>query len=190
MANYQGIAREQRFSAASMESALDSKVSLSGDETIYGTKTFATSPLVPSKNTAAGNNPRTIATEAQVYECENSIKEKIKEIISAHKTNVDNLLSDKVSLTGDETIEGTKTFIISPVVPIKDTTAGENPTAIATEAQIVKTVNDKLSSDQTIDGGWTFAVSPAVPSKDTVAGRTNSTAIATEAQVYRTLMCW
>ncbi len=34
---------------------------------MYGTKTFNTSPVVPSKSTAAGNNPTTIATEAQVY---------------------------------------------------------------------------------------------------------------------------
>lgn len=36
-------------------------------QTVYGTKTFNTSPVVPSKSTAAGNNPTTIATEAQVY---------------------------------------------------------------------------------------------------------------------------
>jgi hypothetical protein len=48
-------------------SALASKVSTTGNETIYGLKTFNTSPAVPSKNTAAGNNSTVIATETQVY---------------------------------------------------------------------------------------------------------------------------
>lgn len=36
-------------------------------QTITWTKTFDVSPVVPSKSTAAGNNPTSIATEAQVY---------------------------------------------------------------------------------------------------------------------------
>ena len=56
-----------------MIAALDEKannsdvVKLTGNQTIAGTKTFSTSPVVPTKNTAAGNNPTIIATEAQVY---------------------------------------------------------------------------------------------------------------------------
>jgi hypothetical protein len=38
-----------------------------GDETIAGTKTFSTSPVVPSKTDAAANSGTAIATEAQVY---------------------------------------------------------------------------------------------------------------------------
>ena len=37
------------------------------NQTVNWTKTFTTSPVVPSKNTAAWNNATTIATEAQVY---------------------------------------------------------------------------------------------------------------------------
>ena len=48
-------------------------VRLRGDQTIEGTKTFQTSPVVPEKNTPAGNNPRSIATEAQVWELEPKI---------------------------------------------------------------------------------------------------------------------
>lgn len=44
----------------------DEYVDKSSNQTIGGTKTFTTSPVVPSKSTAAGNNPTTIATEAQV----------------------------------------------------------------------------------------------------------------------------
>ena len=45
----------------------DSYVMTHYAQTIAGTKTFTTSPVVPSKDTAAGNNPTSIATEAQVY---------------------------------------------------------------------------------------------------------------------------
>jgi len=41
-------------------------VKLTGNQTISGTKTFNTSPPVPNKTTAAGNNATVIATEAQV----------------------------------------------------------------------------------------------------------------------------
>lgn len=42
-------------------------VTLLDNQTIGWTKTFTTSPVVPSKSTSAWNNPTTIATEAQVY---------------------------------------------------------------------------------------------------------------------------
>ena len=42
-------------------------VKTSWNQTIAWTKTFSTSPVVPSKSTAAWNNATTIATEAQVY---------------------------------------------------------------------------------------------------------------------------
>lgn len=42
-------------------------VDLSTNQTIWGTKTFSVSPVVPSKSSSAGNNPTVIATEAQVY---------------------------------------------------------------------------------------------------------------------------
>jgi hypothetical protein len=46
---------------------LSSKLSLTGNETVYGAKTFTTSPVVPKKDAVASNNPTAIATEAQVY---------------------------------------------------------------------------------------------------------------------------
>jgi len=42
-------------------------VKLTGNQSIAGTKTFTTSPVVPQKATAAGNNDTTVATEAQIY---------------------------------------------------------------------------------------------------------------------------
>ena len=42
-------------------------VLLTWDQTVAGTKTFSTSPVVPSKTSAATNTGTAIATEAQVY---------------------------------------------------------------------------------------------------------------------------
>jgi hypothetical protein len=207
MAKYQGIERGKALKASYIVSALDSKMSLTGDETIYGTKTFTTSPLVPEKpeagtDTPAGNNTTAIATEAQVYKMEDSVKKQIEKIISDHKTNVDNLLSNKASLTGDEAIDGEKTFAQAPLLAVPGKSAAvveadTNSTAIATEAQVVKTVNGMFTSAQTVSGKWTFnpvynKTAPVVPGKNTEVAEadTNSTAIATEAQVYKTLMCW
>ncbi|MDR1322926.1 MAG: hypothetical protein LBK68_00645 [Candidatus Margulisbacteria bacterium] len=124
---YPGIKREASFKVATIEAALDNKVSLTWDQTINGTKTFTTSPVVPKKDTAAGNNPTTIATEAQVYK-------------GAYDP-----LSGLLSLTGNEEIDDTKTFTTSPPVPSKDNTIIDTPSissAIATEAQIYKMSGD------------------------------------------------
>lgn len=51
----------------------DEYVDKSSNQTINGTKTFTTSPVVPSKSTAAGNNPTVIATEAQVALKQNAL---------------------------------------------------------------------------------------------------------------------
>lgn len=72
-------------------------VKLTGNQTINGTKTFVTAPVLPSKSTAAGNNPTTPATEAQVFLKAND--------------------ADVVKLTGNQTVGGIKTFSASPVVP-------------------------------------------------------------------------
>jgi hypothetical protein len=122
--------------------------------------------------------------------------------------NMEAALDTRVSATGNvtETISGAKTFTTSPVVPSKNATAGNNATAIATEAQVYKFLEDRkasidaqlsskvsLSGDETISGAKTFATSPVVPGKSSVITEINdmsNTAIATEAQVYKTLMCW
>ena len=49
-------------------------VKLSGNQTINGTKTFWTSPVVPSKTTDATNTWTAIATEAQVYKKQDSLE--------------------------------------------------------------------------------------------------------------------
>lgn len=63
----------------SMETAIWNKandsdvVKKTGNQSISWTKTFTTSPVVPSKSTEAGDNPTTIATEKQVKNVKDSI---------------------------------------------------------------------------------------------------------------------
>lgn len=72
-------------------------VKLFGAQIIAGAKTFSTSPIVPGKSAAAGNNPTALATEAQVFLKAND--------------------ADVVKLIGNQTVGGIKTFSLSPVVP-------------------------------------------------------------------------
>ena len=104
-----------------------SVVKLTWDQTINWIKTFGTSPVVPSKSTAAGNNPTTIATEKQVYD------------VAQDLVTLD---SNVVKTSWNQTVNGTKTFWTSPVVPAKSTDASSsNTTVIATEAQVAKKAN-------------------------------------------------
>ena len=65
----------------SLSNALNAKandsdvVKLTGDQTISWTKTFSTSPLVPSKTSDATNTWTAIATEAQVYKKQDTISD-------------------------------------------------------------------------------------------------------------------
>lgn len=72
-----------------------------------------------------------------------------------------------VKLTGDQTVDGTKTFSTSPVVPSKDSPAADNPTEIATEAQVFLKADDdevvKLTGNQTVAGTKTFTANVNVP---------------------------
>jgi hypothetical protein len=136
---YEGIVKNNLIKASDIEKALDTKVSLTGDQNIEGKKTFTTSPLVPSKSTAAGSsNSTVIATEAQVKAVADSAAEQIAAMSATNTTYTDTALASKVSMTGNvtETISGIKTFATSPVVPSKSTKAGNSPTVIATEAQV------------------------------------------------------
>ena len=64
---------------ANLSTALSAKandnevVKLTGDQTIAWTKTFSTSPVVPSKTTDATNTWTAIATEAQVYKKQDAL---------------------------------------------------------------------------------------------------------------------
>ena len=96
-------------------------VKLTWNQTVAGTKTFSTSPVVPSKTAAATNTGTAIATEAQVYTVASSL--------STLNTNA-------VKTSWNQSIGGTKTFTAEPVLPSKSTAAGNNATKPATEAQV------------------------------------------------------
>jgi hypothetical protein len=181
---YQGIVKDNNINAADVVAALDSKVSLAGNEDIYGIKTFNTEPEVPSKTTAvtSSGSATAIATEAQVY------------ATAATKANANAV----VDLSTNQLIKGIKTFSTSsPLVPPKSSAPvnANGTTVIATEAQVYAAMGEfankandkdvvKLTTDQTIAGVKKFTTSPVIPAKTGMPSSTTSNAIATEAQVY------
>lgn len=56
--------------------------------------------------------------------------------------------SDVVKISGNQSIAGTKTFSISPIVPSKSTAAGNNTTTIATEAQVYDSSLNNAKTNQ------------------------------------------
>ena len=84
--------------------------------------------------------------------------------------------ADVVLLTGNQTINGTKTFAVSPPVPAKSTAAANAAAVLATEAQVYLKAN--LASP-------TFTGTPAGP---TAAAGTNTTQFATTAFVQTALL--
>ena len=87
---------------------------------------------MPSKSTAATNNPTSPATEAQVY-------------VKADDDKV-------VHKAGAETITGVKTFTVEPVLPSKTTAATNDGTKPATEAQVYNVDSNavKITGNQTV----------------------------------------
>ena len=79
-----------------------SVVKLTWNQTIAWTKTFSTSPVVPSKTTDATNTWTAIATEAQVYNVEQKIPSVIDDLTSTSSTsalsaNQGKVLNDKIA---------------------------------------------------------------------------------------------
>jgi len=215
-----------------------SVVKLTWNQTIAWTKTFSTSPVVPSKTTDATNTWTAIATEAQVYKVDSKVSDlfglwKFLSLWNATTwlpisfplstpytyTTWDYFLVETVSsatppvnykptgssyswtastTTESEELEvwdiyiydGTnwllqlnhwKTVSFSEIAwNATDNTSLSN--ALAAKADDNSVV--KLTGDQSIAGTKTFSVSPVVPSKTSDATNTG-TAIATEAQVYK-----
>ena len=92
-----------------------------GSETISGEKTFSVSPLVP--NVSSGDSSTKSANTAFVTSAANSLQTQINQ-----KANT----SAVVTLTGSQTIAGTKTFSSSPVVPTAS--SGDSSTKAASTA--------------------------------------------------------
>jgi len=139
-------------------------VKLTGNQTVAGVKTFSSSPVVPSKTTAATNTGTALATEAQVF-------------LKANDANV-------VKLSDDQTIAGVKTFSDIPILPAIDPTSdnhvvrkayvdalvqGLDPKA---SCRVATTANITLSGTKTIDG-ITVAVGDRVLVKNQTTASAN-----------------
>ena len=74
------------------DSRIVNAVQTSGDQAIWGEKTFMTSsPVVPSKTRKATNSGTSIATEAQVYKVEQELSEKQDALTSQQIVNINNV---------------------------------------------------------------------------------------------------
>ena len=74
------------------DSRIVNSVQTSGDQAIWGKKTFMTiSPVVPSKTRKATNSGTSIATEAQVYKVEQELSEKQDALTSQQIVNINNV---------------------------------------------------------------------------------------------------
>lgn len=74
------------------DSRIVNAVQTSGDQAIWGKKTFMTSsPVVPSKTGKATNSDTSIATEAQVYKVEQELSEKQDALTSQQIVNINNV---------------------------------------------------------------------------------------------------
>lgn len=189
-------------------------VDLTTNQSVWGTKTFTTSPVVPSKTSDATNSWTAIATEAQVYKKEDTLTEVTKSDMDTGTSTTAGKVSAKAisdfvlwKLTNTYTYKGTKADYDS--LPTTWNVVGDvwNVTAAHTtdpkfpawsnvawdwEAwDVLWWIFDtssfvNITDNQTVWGTKTFTTSPVVPSKTTDATNTG-TAIATEAQVYKKL---
>jgi hypothetical protein len=142
---------------------LSDLVQTSGDQTINWTKTFGSEPVLPSKSSDAWNNATKPATEAQVYKKQdtltlpNSPTSWNAVTFWANNKTLQDAGWAPVLTSWNQTINGTKTFWTSPVVPSKTTDATNTGTAVATEAQVYKKQDkidssNKLSADNVSNG--------------------------------------
>lgn len=113
------------IAALNLKADDDVVVKLTGDQTVGGTKAFSTSPVVPSKDSPAADNPTEIATEAQVF-------------LKADDADV-------VKLTGNQTVAGTKTFssnVPIPLVPTANTHATSKKYVDDADADLQSQIDD------------------------------------------------
>ena len=143
----------------------DKVVHKAGNETISGTKTFSSEPVLGTgKSSAASESDTKLATEKQVFD--------------VGKASVKN--------TGDETIAGVKTFSSEPVLGAGKSTAVSNiDTVFATEKQVldVKDAAVQKTGNETIAGVKTFSNEPLLGTGKTAPVTSSATTFSTEKQV-------
>lgn len=101
-----------------------------------------------------------------------------QDYVNLGTTTVD--LSNMVTLDGTQTITGPKTFTVSPTVPSKTSSAGNNGTRIATEAQVYKK-QDTLTagSNIQINGSTISATDTTYSSLAAASGGTDVSLVTT-----------
>lgn len=156
------------------EEAAAKYVALTGNQTVAGAKTFSTSPMVPTA--PAGDKTLKAASTAFVDAA----------IRTAHAND-----TDFVRITGDQTVQGVKTFSTSPQVPTApdgDNTTNAASTQFVTGAIAAAHASAptlvRTAGNQTIDGVKTFLQAPVVP---TQPAKDNSTKAASTAFVMQAL---
>ncbi len=161
-----------------VDTEANTKVSKSGDETINGIKTFVDSPIVPNPTTSTqATNKGSVETYAIANFVSISDNQTIGGLktfsnplfLSGNPTNANeasnkSYVDTKVSLTGDESIGGIKTYTSSPIVP--------NPTTStqATNKGSVETFGyatfASLTDNQTITGINSFSQQIYLPNSN------------------------
>lgn len=126
---------------------------LTGNQEIEGVKTFTESPIVPTPE--AGDKSDKAATTQFVAD-------------ALEAWDIDE--RNDVKLTGDQSVDGVKTFTDSPVVPtVPDGDVSGKAASTEFVANAVKQANDaddtvvRVTGDQSVDGVKTFTASPQVP---------------------------
>lgn len=122
----------------------DDYVALKWNQIVWWTKTFTTSPVVPSKSSNAWDNPTAIATEKQVKNVSDSLS---------------TLDWQVVKTTWNQSIWWTKTFTTEPVIPSK-TALPQSPSATspATEKQVEEVKNAIPVVDSAMSDSSTNAI--------------------------------
>lgn len=113
-------------------------VKLTGTQTIAGTKTFSTSPVVPSKTTSATNSGTKIATEAQVYAVAQNIPTKTSEL-----TNDSGFITSSAVPTKTSQLTNDSGFVTNQV---SDTAYGSSWNWVTATAPSKNAVYDKIES--------------------------------------------
>ena len=131
-------------------------VKTSWNQTIAWTKTFSTSPVVPSKTTAATNTWTAIATEAQVYKKQDTISDLATIRSWAGKWATSIQPNDNVSsLINDAGYLTSSTWV---------TTVNWNHWAVTVQATLVSWTNIKTVNSTSLLGSWNIAVQPTLVS--------------------------
>lgn len=121
-------------------------VKLTGDQTITGVKDFQTSPLVPTPTTAAQAAPKGYVDFGDAANASD---------IADVAADLATLDSEVVKLTGNQTINGVKTFGSIPVLPGTDPIAA-NEAVRKAYVDTLDAQNVKLTGAQSVAGLKTF----------------------------------